>query len=44
MKVLKTGDKCPCCGQPIVAEDERVLLILSEIAEEMEAENADDHD
>lgn len=44
MKLLKTGDKCPCCGQPIVTEDERVLLILSEIAEEMEAENADDHD
>lgn len=44
MRILKTGDKCPCCGQPIVTEDERILLILSEIAEEMEAENADDHD
>lgn len=44
MRILKTGDKCPCCGQPIVTEDERLLLILSEIAEEMEAENADDHD
>lgn len=43
MKMLKTGDKCPCCGQPIVTEDERVLLILSEIAEEMETDNADDH-
>lgn len=36
MKVLKTGDKCPCCGQPIVTEDERLLLILSAMADLME--------
>lgn len=36
MKLLKTGDKCPCCGQPIMTEDERLLLILSAMADMME--------
>lgn len=40
MKLLKTGDKCPCCGQPIVTEDERLLLILSAMADMMEDDNA----
>lgn len=31
--VLKTGDPCPCCGQPISATDEQVLLCLTRIAE-----------
>ena len=45
MKMLKTGDKCPCCGQPIVTEDERLLLILSAMADMMEDANeqTDDH-
>lgn len=44
MRILKTGDTCPCCGQPIVTEDERILLILSAMADMMEDNNADDHD
>ena len=46
MKMLKTGDKCPCCGQPIVTEDERLLLILSAMNDIMissEGNDADDH-
>ncbi len=33
MTMLKTGDLCPCCGQPIRSRDPDVLRMLSEIAE-----------
>lgn len=33
MKMLKTGDPCPCCGQPIKSKDEEVLYLLSWIAQ-----------
>lgn len=29
MKRLKTGDPCPCCGQPIKTKDEETLYLLS---------------
>ncbi len=29
---LKTGDPCPCCGQPIQTTDEETLELLTEIA------------
>ena len=32
-RILRPGDKCPCCGQPISATDEQVLLCLTRIAE-----------
>lgn len=33
MKILKTGDLCPCCGQPIKSRDGDVLMLLSWIAD-----------
>lgn len=32
MELLKPGDPCPCCGQPIRVEDPELLLLLSWIA------------
>ena len=32
METLKTGDPCPCCGQPIKSKDPNVLRLLSWIA------------
>lgn len=28
-KLLKTGDPCPCCGEPIKTKDPDTLLLLS---------------
>lgn len=28
-KLLKTGDTCPCCGEPIKTKDPDTLLLLS---------------
>lgn len=33
MRVLKRGDPCPCCGQPIKTKDPDVLRLLSWIAD-----------
>lgn len=33
MQYLKTGDLCPCCGQPILTEDPARLRTLTWIAE-----------
>lgn len=33
MKKLKTGDPCPCCGQPIKSKDPEVLYLLSWIGQ-----------
>ena len=33
MKLLKTGDPCPCCGQPIKTKNGEVLYLLSWIAQ-----------
>ena len=33
MKILRPGDPCPCCGQPLTTRDRKTLLLLSEIAE-----------
>lgn len=33
MKILKTGDPCPCCGQPIKSKDPEVLYLLSWIGQ-----------
>lgn len=30
--LLKPGDPCPCCGQPIITDDPEALLALSWIA------------
>lgn len=35
MRVLRPGDKCPCCGQPIQTSERLALLTLSLMAEEM---------
>lgn len=32
MEILKPGDPCPCCGQPIKTTDPEALLILNYIA------------
>ena len=32
MKILKPGDPCPCCGQPIKTDDPYVLMLLSYLA------------
>ena len=29
MKLLKKGDPCPCCGQPIPTDDPERLMFLS---------------
>ena len=29
MTQLKTGDPCPCCGQPIKSRDPEVLRLLT---------------
>lgn len=31
-KLLKPGDPCPCCGQPILTNDPDKLLLLSWLA------------
>lgn len=31
-KRLRTGDPCPCCGQPIRTTDPQLLELLSQIA------------
>ena len=31
MKPLKTGDPCPCCGQPIKTKDPQLLCLLTYI-------------
>lgn len=33
MKILKTGDPCPCCGKPIQSRDNDVLMMLSWVAD-----------
>lgn len=33
MRILKTGDPCPICGQPILTEDPRTLRLLAAIAD-----------
>lgn len=33
MKILKTGDPCPCCGQPIKSKNPEVLYLLGWIAD-----------
>ena len=33
MRLLKTGDPCPCCGQPITTKDGETLYLLSWIAQ-----------
>ena len=33
MKILKPGDPCPCCGQPIKTRDPAILELLTLIAE-----------
>lgn len=30
-KVLKPGDPCPCCGQPIKTQDPEILRLLTYI-------------
>ena len=33
MAMLKTGDPCPCCGEPIKTGDPLLLKILTDIAD-----------
>lgn len=33
MNCLKTGDLCPCCGQPIRWRNERLLQLLTYAAD-----------
>ena len=35
--MLKTGDPCPCCGQPIKTTDPLLLQLLTRIRDDMEA-------
>lgn len=34
--LLKPGDPCPCCGEPILTSDPDRLLLLSWLAQELE--------
>lgn len=34
--MLKPGDPCPCCGQPIKTTDPILLQLLTRIRDEME--------
>ena len=31
-EILRPGDPCPCCGQPIKTDDPDMLMVLSWIA------------
>lgn len=31
IKMLRTGDPCPCCGQPIKTRDPEILRLLTYI-------------
>lgn len=31
MKPLKTGDPCPCCGQPIKSTNPEILSLLTDM-------------
>ena len=33
MAMLKPGDPCPCCGEPIKTDDPFLLKILTDIAD-----------
>ena len=33
MSILKTGDPCPCCGQPILLTDPDALRMLAAITD-----------
>ena len=33
MRVLKTGDPCPCCGEPIPLTDPDALRLLAMMAD-----------
>lgn len=33
MRKLKTGDPCPCCGEPILTTDPDALCLLSLLAD-----------
>lgn len=33
MRILKTGDPCPLCGQPIRTKDAQALRLLAAIAD-----------
>ena len=35
MRVLKTGDPCPCCGKPIPLTDPHALRLLAMLADIM---------
>lgn len=36
MALLKPGDPCPCCGEPILTNDPEKLLLLSWIGRQLE--------
>lgn len=36
IKMLKPGDICPCCGQPIKTTDPAALLLLTSIRDYLE--------
>lgn len=46
MKILKPGDICPCCGNPIKTTDPDALYVLSIIANWLEVSGgrSDQHD
>lgn len=35
MDILKSGDPCPCCGQPIKTKDPQLLLLLTLIRDDV---------
>ena len=36
--ILRTGDPCPCCGQPIKITDPVLLRLLTAIRDEMKSQ------
>lgn len=39
-KMLRTGDPCPCCGQPIKTKDPDLLRLLTYIRDSRAVANA----
>lgn len=37
-QILKPGDPCPCCGQPILTEDPDKLLLLTYLGRVLSAD------
>ena len=42
MRIYKTGERCPCCGQPIKLTDPEALFVYSTLIAELGLGNEPD--